>query len=531
MNPAAPCITSHLTPRNIQWNYSGATVFFHSLSLPPRKGEDARRGTRLAFRRLPSGSGITRSLATALLLCTFAWHATAKDVREFGAVGDGKADDTAAIQRAVNAGGSVHFSKGSYRLTKTVLIALDRTGFVSLIGDGTARVVMAGPGPAFKFLGTHGGTADPEQFKPNVWERQRMPVVDSLAIEGAHPEADGIEAEGTMQITITRTHLRSLRHGIHLAVRNRNVLISDCHIYHCTGIGVFYDNVNLHQSNITGSHISYCAGGGIVGRGGNVRNIQIANCDIESNMGKNSPPTANILLDSAGGSIAEVAITGCTIQHNSPGPDSANIRILGQGHEPSLAQRVGTAITQEGHITITGNVLSDVQVNVHLKNARGVTLTGNTFWMGYQHDLLVEDSSNVVVGPNAFDRNPRYNYGTSTNVNGGLVFRGSRDCTLTGLHLNGVWRKPAAVLIEKCDRFHLANATILDSDGVGLLLRDTTNTRVAGCVIRDDRAERKATRSLQVIGGKGNWILQNLLANGQEVTAGAAKLEGNFDGK
>ena len=472
-----------------------------------------------------------RCFSIVLLLSTFACHAWAKDVRESGAVGDGKADDTVAIQRAVNAGGAVHFSKGTYRLTKTVLITLDQTGFVSLVGDGAARVVMAGQGSAFKFLGTHGGTADPDQFKPNVWERQRMPVVDSLAIEGAHPEADGIEAEGTMQITITRSHIRAVRHGIHLAVRNRNVLISDCHIYHCRGIGVFYDNVNLHQSNITGSHISYCDGGGIVGLGGNVRNIQIANCDIESNMGKEAPPTANILLDSAGGSIGEVAITGCTIQHNSVGPDSANIRILGQGDDAALAVRIGSTKTQEGHVTITGNVLSDVQVNVHLKNARGVTLTGNTFWMGYQHDLLVEDSSNIVVGPNAFDRNPRYNYGTSTNVNGGLVFRSSRDCTLTGLHVNGVWRKPAAVLIEKCDRFHLANATILDSDGVGLLLRDTSNTRIAGCVIRDDRMDRKTTRSLQVIGGKGNWVLQNLLMNGQEISVGTARFEENFDGK
>ena len=44
-----------------------------------------------------------------------------------------------------------------------------------------------------------------------------------------------------------------------------------------TGSGVFYDNVNLHQSNIVGSHISYNGGGGVVavgaswGRGSMVR--------------------------------------------------------------------------------------------------------------------------------------------------------------------------------------------------------------------------------------------------------------------
>ena len=160
---------------------------------------------------MKSAISVPRRLFIALLLFA-AFAASARDIREFGAKGDGTADDTAAIQRAVSAGGAVHFSKGTYRLTKTVLVELDKTGFVSLIGDGTARVLMAGAGPAFKFLGTHGGTADPEQFKPNVWERQRMPVVDSLAIEGAHAEANGIEAEGTMQITITRSHFRSLRH-------------------------------------------------------------------------------------------------------------------------------------------------------------------------------------------------------------------------------------------------------------------------------------------------------------------------------
>jgi hypothetical protein len=453
-------------------------------------------------------------------------------VRAFGATGDGKTDDTAAIQKAVDSGvGGIRLGKGTYRLTKTVVINLDKTGFTSLSGDGTACVVMAGPGPAFKFIGTHEGSADPKQFKPNVWERQRAPMVDGLEIVGAHAEADGIEAAGTMQITITRVVIRKVRHGIHLTERNRNVLIADCHIYENHGIGIFYDNVNLHQSNVSGCHISYCDGGGIVSRGGNVRNLHIGTCDIESNMATNTPPTANVLLDSAGGSIGEVAITGCTIQHNNASPDGANIRILGEGTEPAYARRYGTDKTREGNVTITGNVLSDVKVNIHLKKARGVTITGNTFWSGFQHDLLVEDSSNIVIGANNLDRNPRYVFGNADKADGGVVFRNSEDCTIDGLHLNGGWRKPAAVLVEKCNRFHLVNGTILDSDNVGLLLDNVTNSRVSGWMIRDDRTEKKATLSLKVIGGKGNWITQNLLANGQEVASGAARVEGNYDGK
>jgi hypothetical protein len=209
-----------------------------------------------------------------------------------------------------------------------------------------------------------------------------------------------------------------------------------------------------------------------------------------------------VLLDSTGGSIGEVAVTGCTIQHNSTSPDSANVRILGRGSDKGLVRRTGSELTQEGNVTITGNVFSDVRVNVHIKDARGVTLTGNTFWMGYDYDLLVEDSTAVVVGPNNFDRNPRYNYGNSMTAKGGLVFRNSRDCTLTGLHVSGVERQPAAVVVEKCDRFHIANGSILDSDNAGLLLQDVTRSLVGGMLIRDDRPGAPAFRRVVVAGGK-----------------------------
>lgn len=454
--------------------------------------------------------------------------ALSADVRSCGAKGDGQADDTAAIQKAVDSGSRVNFPKGVYRITKPIVIELDKTGFTSLAGDGVARVVMEGAGAAFRFVGTHAGSADPDQVKSNVWERQRMPMVDGLEIVGAHPEADGVEATGTMQITITRTTVRDARHGIRLATRNRNVLIADCHIYHNRGIGVFYDEVNLHQSNISGCHISYCAGGGIVSRGGNVRNIHIGTCDIEMNMATNAPPTANVLIDCSGSraGTAEVAITGCTIQHGGKAPGCANIRIIGRGNDAK-----GQPIARWGHVTITGNVLSDVKVNIHLRDARGVAITGNTLYMGYEHDLLVEESANIVVGPNNFDRNPMYGYGDAAKVNGGVVFRGSSDCTLDGLHINGAWRKPAALMIEKCNRFNIANCTVLDSDNAGLLLKDVTNSKVAGCMVRDDRRDAKPGPSLKVEGGRGNWIVQNLLSNGCEAAPATARVEGNQDGK
>src|SRR5207253_4970805 len=126
-----------------------------------------------------------------------------------------------------------------------------------------------------------------------------------------------------------RVLIRRCFHDIHLTTSNRNVIISDCHIYQNRGVGLFLDHVNLHQINVTGSHISYNDRGGVVVLGGEVRNLQVNGCDIESNHSKDQSPTANVLIDSTSGSNAEVAIVGNTIQHNHTSPGSANVRVKG----------------------------------------------------------------------------------------------------------------------------------------------------------------------------------------------------------
>ena len=405
-------------------------------------------------------------------------------------VGDGQADDTAALQKLVDAGGSVALPKGRYRLTKTVTVDLAKLGAAGISSDGTATLIMAGPGPALKIVGTHGGTAAPKSFKPETWA-QRTPVVQGLEIVGAHDEADGIEANGTMQLTLSRLTIRECRHGIRLAVRNRNVVIADCHLYRNRGVGLFLDNVNLHQTNVTGCHISYNLGGGIVAIGGEVRNLHVGTCDIEANHDENGPPSANIFLDSTGGSIAEVAITGCTIQHSHKAPGSANIRILGAGKDPSLLRREGREHTREGHVTIVGNVFSDVQVNLEIRQARGVTVSANTFWEGFAHDLHVEDSQNIVITGNNFDRNPRYLVnGNGLAEKNGVLLRRVADSAFSGNVVVGVHGKEAAVDVEDGTRLRITDNSILDSDGHALRLTRLSRSLVTGNLLRDDRREK-----------------------------------------
>lgn len=407
----------------------------------------------------------------------------AQSAVELSSLADGERDATDAIQQLLQSSQQlIVLPPGEFKITKTLDVDLENVGYTTIRGSSATKLVHYGDGPAIRFIGTHFKSADPSGFSQVTWDRERMPQIQDLAIEGRSQNADGIAAVGTMQLTISRVHLRKLRHGIHLSENNRNVLIESCHIYENRGIGIFYDNVNLHQSNITGCHISYCAQGGIVSRAGNVRNIHITGCDLESNMSAEEAPTANVLIDCRGShyGTAEVAITGCTIQHNDRGPDSANIRIIGASDPTEKLTKI-----REGHVTITGNILSDVQHNVWLTECRGVTLTGNTFWMGFAHNLLVENSSHIVIGSNNMDRNPRYAYGHATESRNAVVFRDCEDCTVTGLHIALVQNAPG-ILLETCNRMHLHGLTILDCD-LGIHATGLTNSRITNCLIRDDR--------------------------------------------
>jgi len=461
---------------------------------PNYDGTSAQKGQKeVSMRDVRS----IRWLAVMMLLAASPMAAAGeslKTVRDFGAAGDGQADDTGAVEKAVASGiGEIRFPPGAYRLTRTIVIELDRVGPSALVGHGPARIVMAGPGPAIRLVGTHEGSAAPSTVKPNVWQRQRAPMIEGLEIVGEHEEACGIEATGTMKLTVTRVVIRNVVHAIHLTKRNRNLIISNCHLYENRGAGVFYDDVNLHQSNITGCHISYNQAGGIVCRGGAVRNLHVTGCDIEGNMAAKGPPTANVLIDCTGGEsgTAEIAVTGCTIQH-SRAPDCANIRYIGADAKDR----------RWGHFTITGNVLSQVEWNIDLQKARGVTIVGNTVWNAAAGDLRAEQCSNIVVGTNSFDRNPNY----GRRAKGGVVLRECEDCSLTGLHLNGVTGAAAGLILEKCRRVHVSQCTILDCDNAGVLLDQVRDSRLAGCLIRNDLPEAQGWTPLKIVGGQNNAI-------------------------
>ena len=418
------------------------------------------------------------------------------DVKKFGAKGDGETDDSAAIGKAFSeSDGSLFFGRGSYLITRPIEIELSATGCMAIYGEGPARIIMKGSGPAVRIVGTHMRNASPENISEGVWERERMPVVRGLEITGGHPEADGIEIAGTMQAVLSGLLIRNCRHGIHVARHNRNLIIHSCHVYNNSGCGIYFDGVNIHQANVANSHVSYNRRGGIKVCDSEIRNLQIVGNDIEYNYSDESEESADVWFDISRGAIREGTIAGNTIQAvQSPG--GANIRMAGPGREASR---------KVGFFSISGNLISGQENNIHLRYVRGVAISGNSFHSGYKKSILAEYSSNIAVGSNIFDNNPDY----GNKPHNGILLDNCRGCTLCGFHFSDAGGE-AVVEVKDSSEINMTGCQVLNPENTAVFLKNSSNCRVSGCLIAGKKKPGRTGEPVKVEGGENNDVSGNL---------------------
>ena len=88
------------------------------------------------------------------------------DVRDYGAVGNGIANDTTSIQQAINAaaastdqGGTVFFERGSYLISSTLTVParVRLLGVLGFLQDFSTSLNFVGSGTAIQFTGDYSG--------------------------------------------------------------------------------------------------------------------------------------------------------------------------------------------------------------------------------------------------------------------------------------------------------------------------------------------------------------------------------------
>ncbi len=420
---------------------------------------------------------------------------------------DSGQDATDALQHAVeSADGLVALPAGALTISRTIVVDLTATGYRGIRGaNGASRIVMAGPGPAFRIVGDHQGTADPQSFQEHTWERERFPIISDFEILGKHAEADGIELFRTVQCTIRNVLIRRCRFGIHLVERNRNFLLADSHIYDGGDTGVFLDNCNLHQVNIIGNHISYNKRAGVRQFNGDVHNIQITGNDIEYNSGSEET-SGEIVLEAPDGLSSEYTIASNTIQARPENP-GANISIVGsEANSPHAARAMA----------ITGNVIGSRHHNIHMEHATRITITGNTIYGGTKLNVLLKKCRNVILSDNSIGTRPSM-HAVVEEYDDGVMLTSCSDSVVSGNILSGVRHgsetEGGAVTFRDCGFCRVSDCQIIAPVVRGIHVIGGT-----ACVISDNTIaarEAKDMRAAVAVAGDGtDHLIQNNLISG-----------------
>lgn len=211
-------------------------------------------------------------------------------VKRFGAKGDGSADDTAAIQAAINslsAGGTVYFPNGTY------LVSADLTvpSGITLKGD-TASVVERMPNALTTY------------YIFRVLESSNVHF-ENLFINGEREKHEGTAGEWGMGI------------GFEAA---ENCSVRNCTISDCWGDGIYigsHGSVGCKNITVDGVKIDYARRNGISVI--NADGLMITDCDIRNTSG--TAPQYGICFECNADtdSVRNASVTRCVFTDNKYG--------------------------------------------------------------------------------------------------------------------------------------------------------------------------------------------------------------------
>ncbi len=196
------------------------------------------------------------------------------DVRDFGAIGDGITDDTAAIQSAIDAcnGGVVYFPPLPFKITDTLLLTKHH---VSLLGDGashTSDVAITITGTRLFWAGPSGGT----MLLVSAVSGTGLPALKCPCVKNI--TLDGVSGLAAIGLSVKSAHRGQFDN---LYFKNFSTFAIDCGCFEKgPELGEAADNTKCLFSNINIRQLSGSAtsGGGL--RLGGSSNANTSNNDF-----------------------------------------------------------------------------------------------------------------------------------------------------------------------------------------------------------------------------------------------------------
>ncbi len=328
------------------------------------------------------------------------------DVRAFGAVGDGIADDTSAIQAAIDAGTCVRIPVGTYRVGRLTL-----KSNLTIIGDGVGATLQGRAGMTMlQGLSPSAGT-----FLENV-ELRGLRLLGVVTKAGFAEHVHLVSMAGVRNLLVDSVHFIGFQgDGLYLGANTDNTRHNqDVRVVNCTFDGVDKNNRNC---------ISVIDGDGVTVRG----------CVFRRSSRRDMPGFIDVEPNDAANIVRNVQITGNHFEDTDGAVGAVSIVVL----KPRLKSPPETFVISNNTFDLDIRMLA-FRIAVDYGTKHNLVVSGNSGRVASLGDFypvvrgaVISQNTLSVTGPAAFGH-------ASTDsvvdlavignaIDGGSVARGALD--------------------------------------------------------------------------------------------------------